>query len=74
VLDSGELAVVYHTSSDPKMFDRPWVKILRDAKGVPVDRTIIRDLGKVSGPGSQIMGSARPEDVEGLDQSQLVLV
>jgi len=48
-LSSGEVGIVYHTTDDPKRFDRPFVRILRDAQGSPVERTLIRDLTEEEG-------------------------
>lgn len=45
-LSNGETGIVYHTTDDPRRFDRPFVRILRDAKGTPIERTIIRDLAE----------------------------
>lgn len=41
VLDTGEVAVVYHNSNDPRLFEKPWVKVVKDANGQLVKRTLI---------------------------------
>jgi HD-GYP domain-containing protein (c-di-GMP phosphodiesterase class II) len=43
-LSNGEVGIVYHTTDDPTRFDRPFVKVLRQADGQPMVRTTIRDL------------------------------
>ncbi|MEL7372564.1 MAG: HD domain-containing phosphohydrolase, partial [Myxococcota bacterium] len=48
-LVSGETAVVYHNSNDPRLFDRPWVKVLLDEHGQRVKRTIVRNLANGDG-------------------------
>jgi hypothetical protein len=55
-LASGEMAIVYHNSNDPKLFEKPWVKVVRDAAGNRVKRTAIRNLAEDEGPGGQIVG------------------
>jgi len=48
-LSTGEVGIVYHTTDDPARFDRPFVRILRDPTGNPVERTVIRDLTEEQG-------------------------
>lgn len=48
-LNSGEVGIVYHTSDDPKSFERPFVRILREADGRPRTRTLIRNLMEQEG-------------------------
>lgn len=43
-LSSGEMAVVYHNSHDPRKYDRPKVKLVLDAQGNRVKGTQILDL------------------------------
>lgn len=66
-LDSGELALVYHNSTEPELFERPWVKIIRDKGGSPVRRTLIRNLAEHDGLGSRIVARATRADLEGVD-------
>ncbi|HJL43847.1 MAG TPA: hypothetical protein RMG48_21235 [Myxococcales bacterium LLY-WYZ-16_1] len=45
-LSNGETAVVYHSPADPSLHDRPWVRIVKDARGEVVRRTAIKDLSR----------------------------
>lgn len=72
-LASGEVAVVYHNSNDPRQYRRPWVKVLRDANGQRVRKTVIRNLAEEEGPTGQIVGPARGADVAGIDPGAAVL-
>jgi len=62
-LSNGEVGVVYHTTDDPARFDRPFVRVLRNANGQPVERTMIRDLAEQSG------GSYKYSIAQTLDQA-----
>jgi hypothetical protein len=58
-LGSGEIALVYHNSDDPRLFEKPWVKVIRDPGGAPVRRTVIRNLAESSGEDGRILGFAK---------------
>jgi HD-GYP domain-containing protein (c-di-GMP phosphodiesterase class II) len=73
-LETGELAVIYHTSHEPEAFDRPWVKVLRDAEGRPVRRTLIRNLATVEGAEGRIRRLLPPAEVEGLDPAMATIL
>lgn len=74
-LESGEIGVVYHNSNDPKLFERPWVKVVRDASGVMVKRTLIRNLAEEDGPGGKIAATARSDELgEGFDAGMAVII
>ena len=73
-LDSGEVAVVYHNSNDPRLFEKPWVKVVRGADGEQVKRTMIRNLAEHEGTGGAIVATARGEDLQGLDPGMVVAV
>lgn len=66
-LDSGELAVVYHSSNDPQLFEKPWVRVVKDAAGARVRRTLIRNLAEHQGAGGVIVASLSPEELGDLD-------
>lgn len=70
LLDSGELAIVYHNSNDPKLFEKPFVKIVKDAQGNRVKKTIIRNLAE---RGGSIVSLAKPSDLEGLDPGMAIV-
>lgn len=74
LLNSGEIGVVYHNSNDPRQYETPWVRIVRDAEGAPVKRTLIRNLAEHRGPGGKIVSAAKLEQLGGLDPSSLVLI
>lgn len=63
-LASGEIGVVYHNSNDPKLFEKPWVKVVRDAGGQKVKRTLIRNLAQEDGPGGEITGVVASSELE----------
>jgi HD-GYP domain-containing protein (c-di-GMP phosphodiesterase class II) len=73
-LDSGEVAVVYHNSNDPKLFEKPWVKVLRDASGARVKKTVIRNLAEHDGEGGRIVSSVPAAELEGLDPAMVIAV
>jgi hypothetical protein len=73
-LDSGEVAVVYHNFNDPRLFEKPWVKVVRAADGSLVKKTVIRNLAEHQGAGGTITGMARPGDVAELDAAMLVML
>jgi HD-GYP domain-containing protein (c-di-GMP phosphodiesterase class II) len=68
-LDSGELAVVYHNSNDPKLFEKPYVKVIRDAEGQPVKRTLIKNLAE----GGAIVRVARAHEIADVDAGMAVV-
>ncbi len=74
VLNSGEIAVVYHNSNDPRQYETPWVRIVRDAEGAIVKRTLIRNLAEHRGPGGKIVSSASGDVLAGLDPASLVIL
>jgi hypothetical protein len=47
-LDTGEQGIVFHNSNDPGQFERPRVKVVRDADGNKVKPRIV-DLGEQEG-------------------------
>ncbi len=71
-LASGELAIVYHNSNDPKLFEKPWVKVVRDAAGDPIKRTLIRNLAEEEGPGGEIAGVVSGADL-GVDAGMAIV-
>lgn len=73
-LDSGETAVVYHNSNDPHRFEQPWVKVVRDAQGQRIKKTVIRDLAEHEGEGSKIVGTVAAPDLDGIDPAMIVAV
>jgi malonyl CoA-acyl carrier protein transacylase len=73
LLDSGELALVYHNSNDPKLFTKPFVKVVRDAQGQRVKKTVIRNLAEHEGAGGEIVSIAKPSDLEGLDPGMAIV-
>lgn len=72
-LQSGEIAVVYHTPHDPALYDRPFVRVIRDARGEEVKKTVIRNLASEDGPGGRIDRLLRAQDVDGVDPAMSVL-
>ena len=74
ILDSGELGIVYHTSHDPDLFDKPWVRVVRNAQGQPVKRTDIRNLAESSDPSHRISRLARPTETQGFDPAMLACI
>lgn len=73
-LRSGEVAIVYHNSNDPELFERPWVKIVRAADGSKVRRTIIRNLAEVDGPGARIAGMLTAASIGDEDPGMAIIV
>ncbi|MCA9556078.1 MAG: hypothetical protein KC933_38995 [Myxococcales bacterium] len=61
-LTTGEIGVVYHNSNDPALFERPWVKIIRDASGEEVRRTLIRNLADEADVG-RIERTVKPREL-----------
>lgn len=72
-LDSGELGLVYHNSNDPRLYEKPWIKIIRDADKNPVKKTIIRNLAEHTGPGGKIVRIARADALAGLDAGMAIV-
>jgi HD-GYP domain-containing protein (c-di-GMP phosphodiesterase class II) len=62
-LASGEIAIVYHNSNDPTLYEKPWVKVMRDAGGAKVKKTMIRNLAEESGPGAEIVGMVQASEL-----------
>lgn len=73
VLDTGEIAVVYHNSNDPRLFEKPFVRVLRDASGNKVKRTMIRNLATHEGPGGAIVSLAQQRDMAELDPAAAIV-
>ena len=73
-LGSGELAIVYHNYNDPKLFTKPWVKLVRDSRGREIRKTVIRDLSTLSGPEASIVATARADDLGGIDPAMAILI
>jgi HD-GYP domain-containing protein (c-di-GMP phosphodiesterase class II) len=65
-LNSGEVGLVYHNSNDPRLFEKPWVKVLVDAAGQTVRRTLLRNLAE-NGSSYRIVGNASGEILKGRD-------
>ncbi|MEM1024035.1 MAG: HD domain-containing phosphohydrolase [Myxococcota bacterium] len=72
-LESGEVAVVYHSSHDPASRDRPWVKLLRTSDGAPVKKTVIRNLAQESGEGGRIQRLLKAQEIHGVDPGMFTL-
>jgi HD-GYP domain-containing protein (c-di-GMP phosphodiesterase class II) len=66
-LRGGEVAVVYHNSNDPRFFAQPWIRVLFDAHGDRVRRTVIRNLADEPDGDREIVGLVRPGEVPDLD-------
>ncbi|MEQ9501524.1 MAG: hypothetical protein RIT81_31930 [Deltaproteobacteria bacterium] len=73
-LASGEIGVVYHNSNDPDLFEKPWIKIVRNASGDKVRRTIIRNLAEVDGPESKIESMLGSEALDGVDPGMAIVI
>lgn len=73
-LASGEVAIVYHNGNRPETFQRPWVKVVLDARGQRVLNTVVRNLADVDGPEGQIAGMVRANELSGLDAGLAVVV
>jgi HD-GYP domain-containing protein (c-di-GMP phosphodiesterase class II) len=73
-LDTGEIAIVYHNSNDPQLFEKPWVKVVRDAAGQRVKRTVIRNLALHEGAGGQIVGTASANELTGIDPGMAIVL
>jgi HD-GYP domain-containing protein (c-di-GMP phosphodiesterase class II) len=73
-LDTGEVAVVYHNSNEPALFEKPWVRVVVDAAGAPVGRTLIRNLAEHEGPGGKIVGTVRPSEIGAVDPGMLLVI
>lgn len=72
-LDSGEIGVVYHNSNDPRLYEKPWIKILRDRDGNNVKRTIIRNLAEHEGVGGKIVAVAKHSELHDIDAGMAVV-
>jgi hypothetical protein len=73
-LGSGEYGIVYHNSNEAKYFEKPWVKIVRDASGAEVKKTLIRNLSQESGPESEIVATAHAGELGGIDPGMAILL
>ncbi|MFO0728472.1 MAG: hypothetical protein U1E65_32145 [Myxococcota bacterium] len=74
LLDTGELGIIYHNSNDPRLFEKPWVKILKDARGTVVKKTLIRNLAEHEGPGGTITGRPTQDMLAGIDLASAVVL
>jgi len=73
-LTTGEIAVVFRQSKDPKLCRRPAVKVVRDKMGLPIGPTFI-DLADTDERDNCLLGIVRPVPaglVEGLEPAQVV--
>ena len=73
-LASGEIAVVYHNSNDPKLFDRPWVKVVFDERGRRVKRTIVRNLAGGDGPTHKITAVVPAGQLQDIDPAMVAIL
>lgn len=73
-LESRELGIVYHNSNEPEFFEKPWVKVLRDAYGRPVVRTVIRNLADAESPGYTIAGIVSRSELGDVDAGMAILL
>ncbi len=73
-LASGETAVVYHNSNDPRLFERPWVKVVMDARGHRVKRTIVRNLANGDGPTHRIRSVVPPSQLGDVDPAMVAIL
>ncbi len=72
-LASGEIATVYHNSNDPGMFEVPWVRVIVDAEGQRIRRTVIRNLANTEGPGGTVTELLSADAVPGVDPAMMAL-
>lgn len=72
-LSSGEVAVIYHNSNDPELFARPWIRVIVDAAGQRVKRTVIRNLAEEPDGDQVIVRLLRPGELPGVDAAMLSL-
>ncbi|MBX2813823.1 MAG: hypothetical protein KTR25_18545 [Myxococcales bacterium] len=73
-LGSGEIAVVYHNSSDPNFFLGPWVRVVRDREGQVVTKTLIRNLAETEGPEGRIVAFVQADELEGFGEAEAIFV
>lgn len=73
-LSTGEVAVVYHNSNDPTLYARPWVRVLFDARGGRVRRTLIKDLSSPDQSGVDIERLLRPGEIPGIDAAMTAVL
>ena len=73
-LKSGETAVIYHNSNDPRLFDRPWVKVIFDVRGHRIKRTVIRNLANGDGPSHEIDSVVSPARLGDLDPAMISIL
>lgn len=73
-LGSGEIAIVYHNSNQPELYERPYVKVVKDADGQRIKRTVIRNLAEDNGPGGRIVGMAKASELGDLDPGMAVVL
>ena len=73
-LSTGEIAVVYHNSNDPTLYARPWVRVLFDAQGNRIRRTLLRDLSSPEEEGVAIERLLRPGEVSDVDAAVTALL
>jgi hypothetical protein len=73
-LTSGEIAVVFRQSTDPRLCRRPTVKVVRDRMGLPIGPTIT-DLAITDTEGKFTAGIVRPIPaslIKGLEPAKIV--
>ena len=73
-LESGETAVVYHNSNDPRLFDKPWVKVVLDPRGTRIKRTIVRNLANGDGPEHRIRSVVPRDHLGDIDPAMVSLL
>ena len=73
-LGSGEIGVVYHNSTDPKLFTQPWVRIVIDEAGQKVEKMMIRNLAESDGPGAEIAEIVKSSELEGIDAGMAIVL
>lgn len=73
-LKSGEIAVVYHNGTNPETFAKPWVRVVIDADGRRLGRTVVRNLADTAGPAGEIVGTARQSELAGVDAGMMIVL
>ena len=73
-LQSGETAVVYHNSNDPRLFERPWVRVVLNEHGERIRRTIVRNLANGEGPTHRIQSVVRPGELGNIDPAMVSML
>ena len=73
-LKSRELAIVYHNSNEPELFEKPWVKVIRDSEGNRVLRTLVRNLAESEAPSHTIDAVASRDELGTVDAGMAILL